>query len=170
VKDLRKSKEFYEKFGFSVFAGDAAENWLILKNGNTGIGTNTPAYDLDVIGNIRATGSVYYGGSEGSADGTAYSKPDFVFEPEYDKDFTINEVEEFIKVNKHLPWVTSAKDEGDAVNMTRMSFETLEAVENLQLQIIELKKENDELKHKLKMIEQLEEEIENLKELITTEN
>ena len=62
---------------------------VILKNGNTGIGTNTPVYDLDVIGNIRATGSVYYGGTDGNTDGTLYTKPDFVFEPDYTGDYSI---------------------------------------------------------------------------------
>ncbi len=38
VKDLSASKEFYEKFGFSVFGGDAAQNWLIMKNGDHLIG------------------------------------------------------------------------------------------------------------------------------------
>ena len=38
VKDLQKSKDFYEKLGFEVFAGDAAEHWLILKNGDHTIG------------------------------------------------------------------------------------------------------------------------------------
>lgn len=38
VKDLQASKTFYEKFGFTAFAGNAAQNWLILKNGDTVIG------------------------------------------------------------------------------------------------------------------------------------
>ena len=38
VKDLQTSKAFYEKFGFTVFGGDASQNWLILKNGDTTIG------------------------------------------------------------------------------------------------------------------------------------
>ena len=38
VKDLQTSKEFYEKFGFKVFAGDMARNYLIMKNGNALIG------------------------------------------------------------------------------------------------------------------------------------
>ncbi|MEO5951410.1 MAG: VOC family protein [Chloroflexia bacterium] len=32
VKDIEASKTFYEKLGFSVFGGDAAQNWLIMKN------------------------------------------------------------------------------------------------------------------------------------------
>jgi len=38
VKDLEASRAFYEKFGFSVFAGDAAQKWLIMKNGDHVIG------------------------------------------------------------------------------------------------------------------------------------
>jgi catechol 2,3-dioxygenase-like lactoylglutathione lyase family enzyme len=32
VKDLAASKAFYEKLGFSVFGGDATQNWLIMRN------------------------------------------------------------------------------------------------------------------------------------------
>jgi predicted enzyme related to lactoylglutathione lyase len=32
VKDLQASKTVYEKFGFTVFAGEASQNWLIMKN------------------------------------------------------------------------------------------------------------------------------------------
>ncbi len=38
VKDLVASKEFYEKLGFGIFGGDAAQNWLIMKNGDHVIG------------------------------------------------------------------------------------------------------------------------------------
>lgn len=38
VKDLQASRSFYEKFGFSVFGGDASQKWLIMKNGEHTIG------------------------------------------------------------------------------------------------------------------------------------
>ena len=38
VKDIQASAEFYGKLGFVPFAGDTAQNWLILKNGQTVIG------------------------------------------------------------------------------------------------------------------------------------
>lgn len=38
VKDLKASKAFYENLGFTVFGGDLARNYLILKNGNALIG------------------------------------------------------------------------------------------------------------------------------------
>jgi len=37
VKDLTVSRDFYEKLGFSVFAGDG-QNWQILRNGDHVIG------------------------------------------------------------------------------------------------------------------------------------
>lgn len=38
VKDIAASKEFYEKLGFTVFGGEASQNWLIMKNGDHVIG------------------------------------------------------------------------------------------------------------------------------------
>jgi predicted lactoylglutathione lyase len=38
VKDIEASKVFYEKLGFTVFGGDQAQNWLIMKNGDRNIG------------------------------------------------------------------------------------------------------------------------------------
>ena len=38
VKDLGASSEFYAKLGFTVFAGDASQNGLILKNGDHTLG------------------------------------------------------------------------------------------------------------------------------------
>lgn len=29
VKDIAASRDFYEKLGFTVFAGDASQNWLM---------------------------------------------------------------------------------------------------------------------------------------------
>ncbi|MCB9309206.1 MAG: VOC family protein [Lewinellaceae bacterium] len=38
VKDIEVSRVFYEKLGFSVFAGSAEHNYYILKNGDALIG------------------------------------------------------------------------------------------------------------------------------------
>ncbi|MBK9106827.1 MAG: VOC family protein [Saprospiraceae bacterium] len=38
VKDLKTSKEFYEKLGFQVFAGSMEHRYLIMKNDNALIG------------------------------------------------------------------------------------------------------------------------------------
>ena len=38
VQDIEASRDFYAKLGFEVFAGELAQNWLILKNGACVIG------------------------------------------------------------------------------------------------------------------------------------
>jgi lactoylglutathione lyase len=38
VKDIEASRAFYEKLGFTIFGGDASQNWLILKYGDHAIG------------------------------------------------------------------------------------------------------------------------------------
>lgn len=38
VHDIGASRAFYEKLGFAPVMGDAAEGWLILRNGDTVIG------------------------------------------------------------------------------------------------------------------------------------
>ena len=49
VKDLGASRSFYEKFGFKVFAGDASQNWLILKNGDHVIGLFQGMFDKNIL-------------------------------------------------------------------------------------------------------------------------
>src|SRR5438477_12933124 len=49
VKDLEVSRQFYEKFGFKVFAGNAAQNWLILKNGDTVIGLFQGMFEKNIL-------------------------------------------------------------------------------------------------------------------------
>jgi len=49
VKDIAASRAFYEKFGFKVFGGDAAKNWLILKNGDHVIGLFHGMFDRNTL-------------------------------------------------------------------------------------------------------------------------
>ena len=49
VKDLEVSKSFYEKLGFNVFGGDAAQNWLIMKNGDHVIGLFQGMFEKNIL-------------------------------------------------------------------------------------------------------------------------
>ena len=49
VKDLQASKAFYEKLGFTVFGGDAAQNWLILKNSDHVIGLFQGMFEKNIL-------------------------------------------------------------------------------------------------------------------------
>jgi catechol 2,3-dioxygenase-like lactoylglutathione lyase family enzyme len=49
VQDIKASQAFYEKLGFAVFGGDAAQNWLILKNGDCVIGLFQGMFDRNIL-------------------------------------------------------------------------------------------------------------------------
>ena len=49
VKNIEVSRRFYEKFGFQVFAGNAAQNWLILKNGAHVIGLFQGMFEKNIL-------------------------------------------------------------------------------------------------------------------------
>ena len=49
VKDIAASREFYEKLGFSVFGGDQAQRWLIMKCGTTLIGLFQGMFEKNML-------------------------------------------------------------------------------------------------------------------------
>jgi catechol 2,3-dioxygenase-like lactoylglutathione lyase family enzyme len=49
VKDLQKSKDFYEKLGFSAMGGSMEQNYLIMKNGSTLIGLFRAMFDGNML-------------------------------------------------------------------------------------------------------------------------
>jgi lactoylglutathione lyase len=49
VKDIQASQQFYEKLGFSKFMGDAAQGWLIMKNGDHVIGLFQGMFEKNIM-------------------------------------------------------------------------------------------------------------------------
>lgn len=49
VKDIAASRAFYEKLGFSVFAGDQEQNWLIMKSGTAVIGLFQGMFEKNML-------------------------------------------------------------------------------------------------------------------------
>lgn len=49
VKDIRASLNFYEKLGFTVFTGNPAQNWVILKNGDHAIGLFQGMFEKNIL-------------------------------------------------------------------------------------------------------------------------
>ena len=74
------------------------------------------------------------------------SWPDYVFDDDYDK-MSLNDVDEFIQVNKHLPGIPSAKVMEDlgGIDMGDMLVKLVEKVEELTLYTIEQQKVIEEL-------------------------
>ncbi len=48
VKDLARSREFYEKLGFRALGGDG-ENWQILRNGSTVLGLFQGMFEKNIL-------------------------------------------------------------------------------------------------------------------------
>ncbi|WP_461630263.1 hypothetical protein [Labilibaculum euxinus] len=126
--------------------GDIKNHFTVSRGGNVGIGTTTANYKLDVVGTIRAR--------ELKVD---MQGADFVFEKDYQLR-TIEEVEEFVSVNKHLPEIAPAKEmQENGVNQSEMNQKLLQKIEELTLYVIDLNKkvtdlqeENQELKKETK--------------------
>ncbi len=105
------------------------ENWkqllMVDENNNVGVRTSSPMYPLDVNGIVRATEIKVQA-----------QTADFVFEEDYDLK-SLEEVGQFIKQNKHLPDIPSAKQmEEEGIGLAEMNKLLLQKVEELTLYII----------------------------------
>lgn len=110
-------------------------------NGPLAVGKETPSagYKFDVAGKIRADEIVV---------DIAGDFPDFVFEEDYHLR-PISEVETFIKANKHLPEIPTAKEvEENGVSLGEMQSLLLQKIEELTLYTIEQDKRIKELESK----------------------
>ncbi len=107
------------------------------EDGKVGIGTTTPDMTLTVKGVVHA--------EEMKID-LNIPAPDYVFKSDYDLR-SIEEVEEFIAKNSHLPEIPSAKEFAEhGVMQGEMDMHLLKKIEELTLYTIEQQKEIDRLK------------------------
>lgn len=113
--------------------------------------STSTTYRLEVEGDARVSGEIYKTGT------VTFTHPDYVFESYYDgssefnKDYTLptlEEVEAFVKANKHLPGVQSRADIDAAGrwNISENIRTNLEKVEELYLHTIAQEKEIEALK------------------------
>lgn len=112
---------------------------VVLANGNVGIGISDPTNRLAVNGTVRAREVLV----------TVDNWPDYVFGPEY-KVMPLNEVDAYVRTHRHLPGVPSAGDmDVSGMGLGAMQGVLLKKIEELTLQMIELKKENADLRRRL---------------------
>ncbi|NOU17548.1 MAG: hypothetical protein HOO91_08320 [Bacteroidales bacterium] len=113
------------------------QNMIIKNNGYVGIGTGNPTSLLTVNGKIEC--------EEIEVKNIA---ADYVFAADY-RLTKLDDLEKYIKENKHLPGIAPASETENGVNLGEFNEKILEKIEELTLYIIELKKENNELRAKL---------------------
>lgn len=132
-------------------ASGGTENWggyfntksymTELRVGST---TGATGYLLSVAGKIMCT--------ELRVQNTS-AWPDYVFADDYNLK-SIDELEQHIKTEKHLPGVPSACEvEENGIAVGEMQKVMMEKIEELTLYIIELKKENEKLNNRVQSLE-----------------
>lgn len=120
---------------------------IIFDNGSSiGIGTTTMSgdYKLFVDQGIKT--------KKVKVEATGWA--DYVFDNDY-KLATLKEVEDFIKINKHLPGVPSAKEvEKDGLNLGDNQAVLLKKIEELTLYLLEQDKEKEQMKARIRELEE----------------
>lgn len=151
-----------------IWSNSSVNNYLVFQPswGNTGIGTYTPNAKLHLNGvQLIGSNSAFPAtGYQLSVDGKIIAEevkvqlstswPDYVFGEGY-KLMPIDELEKSIQQNKHLPNIPSAADvtAEKGIVLGEMNRKLLEKIEELTLYIIQLKKENNSLESRLKLVE-----------------
>ncbi|SDW58196.1 hypothetical protein SAMN05444410_10412 [Hydrobacter penzbergensis] len=120
----------------------SSNNSFLFSGGNVGIGTTVPTEMLSVKGNVKAQKMIV----------TQTGWSDYVFAKDY-KLRSLNSLETFIKENKHLPEVPSAKEVGEkGISVGDNQALLLKKIEELTLYVIEIKKEVLVLQHQNKIL------------------
>jgi len=129
-------------YGISSDGTLASAEVFIDTSGNVGIGTPAPQSKLAVNGKIAAK----------EIKVTLSGWSDFVFADNY-KLMPLDKLESHIKATKSLPGIPTEKEVlENGIELGEMQAKLLEKVEELTLYVIELKKENEELKKRISVL------------------
>lgn len=111
---------------------------------NVGIGTTAPDEKLTVKGKIHT--------QEVRVDMSGPLVPDYVFAEDY-KLKSLQEVEDYITANKHLPEIPSAQEiEKNGLMLAEMNMNLLKKIEEMTLYMIEQNKKIEDLQKKIETI------------------
>lgn len=128
---LPKGFVWYDKVSdvMAFGRGNFSNSIVVNSAGNVGVGTSNPTQKFTVNGIIY--------GKEIKVD-LSVPGPDYVFEEDY-RLLSLDDVEEFVKKNKHLPEVPAAKEmAANGIEVGEMNMILLKKIEELTLYIIQL--------------------------------
>lgn len=159
-------KTYCISFRVKAFGGSYSQNsyyqgWTYADEPLSGTITKTLSYK-NAFGNVMVDGKLEAKEVKVTLTPTA----DFVFEKGYGLP-KLEEVEKFVKENKHLPEIASAKEmEKEGVNVGEFQIKLLQKIEELTLYSIDLNKENKEqeslIKSQANLLKSLNERLEKI--------
>ena len=143
--------KFYFNKGIAVeegLIGSYDENLQLQTQGVTRmVLSNTNGDVLVTNGNLNVQGNIE--SKKVKVTATPGSVPDYVFKPNY-KLRTLNQLEDFIQKNSHLPNIPSAKEvETNGQDVGDLQLKLLEKIEEQTLYIIQMDKELNKLRERI---------------------
>ncbi len=146
-----------DKFVVGVTNGNGwIPRFAVLGNGNVGIGTTSPNSKLTVAGKINSQ----------DVKVAVDSGADFVFEKNYELP-KLDELEGFLKENKHLPQIPSEKEMlKEGLTLGEMDIKLLQKIEELTLYTIEQEKKIKALEKREHKVQELEKRLLMLESLL----
>jgi hypothetical protein len=133
--------------------------FMIRGDGNVGIGTNAPDAKLTVNGQIHT--------KEVRIDLIAPMVPDYVFANDY-KLKTLNEVDQYVKANSHLPEIPSAAAMAqNGMLVSEMNLSLLKKIEELTLYAIEQQKKLEAQNKDIEVLKAQNKQLESLSERLS---
>ncbi len=116
------------------------ESFVVYGNGKTSIGVGRPLANGIAANAMLSVDGLILAKEVRVAISTTTHWADYVFEKNY-RLMPLNDLEKYIKANKHLPDVPSSKEvEDDGIDITEISATLLKKIEELTLYTIELQK------------------------------
>ncbi|HKR06616.1 MAG TPA: bZIP transcription factor [Bacteroidia bacterium] len=148
---------------------------FVKSNGSVGIGTSTPSVKLEVIGTVKsnqllvgtttgATGFIASIGGKLIAEEVRVDLkgvwPDYVFSENHTL-MPLDQLEQWVNDHKHLPGIPAAGEiKSSGIMLGEMQAKSMEKIEEAMLYILQLNKENHELKAQ---IDNLQKQVNELK-------
>lgn len=135
-----KINSYGESLQGTVYTNGSGLNYMA---GNLGLGTQQmDGYKLAVNGKVRAR----------EIKVEVANWPDYVFDEDYELK-SLGEIEQFIKVNKHLPEIPSARQiQKDGLELGEMNKLLLKKIEELTLLLIAQQKQVEELSGEVRLL------------------
>ncbi len=123
---------------------------ILNSNGNVGIGTDNPQKKLDVNGDINSSGTISAENMEAEEiTVTVPNGADFVFDEGYELR-SLEELQEYIKQNKHLPEIQSEQEmKENGISVNKFQIMLLQKIEELTLYTIQQEERIKELETKI---------------------